>query len=209
MKTWLAIIITGLGISAPLLAQESEKPKTPQGTKIAVVNVQRVFDEYWKAKQFKADLEESLLPYKAKAKKLADQVKMWKDDLNVGKVRPEQRNEYLDAIKQNRRDLEEFSAMIQKDLGAKQEQNLVILWKEINEGIAAVAKAQGYQLVLGYNTPPNPETLSFQSRKQPRFQALDLGGLVPLYMDESIDITNIVIYNFNAGRREPKKSPSN
>lgn len=207
MKTSFATIITGLCISTPLLAQESEKPKAPQGTKIAVVNVGRVFAEYWKSKQLKAELEDTLLPYKAKAKRLTNEAKEWEDALRGSGLSPSQKDRTREAIRMNRLELEEMSTIIQKDLGAKQEQNLVILWKEINEGISAVAKSQGYHLVLGFNNPPDPGIFSLQSSRHPKLRAIDLGGFVPLYIDESIDITRIVIYNFNAFRPESRKSP--
>jgi Skp family chaperone for outer membrane proteins len=205
MKTWLAIIITGLCISTPLLAQESEKPKTPQGTKIAVVNVGLVFSKYWKAKQQKTELEETLLPYKANAKRLADEAKMWEDALNSGgDLTPSQKDKTKEAIRKNCLELEDMSAKIQKDLGKKQEENLMILWKDLNDGITAVAKAQDLHIVLGYGVQ-NP----FQSVCIKK-QGLDHGYAVPLYIHESIDITEIMIYLMNSTEpRSRKKSPAN
>ena len=56
----------GGGGAAPAQAQA--------GTKVGVVNIGLVFNQYRRAQAFKADLEKTLEPFKAKAKKLTDEI---------------------------------------------------------------------------------------------------------------------------------------
>ena len=168
-----------------------------QGTKIAVVNIGKVFNEYTRAKAFKAELESTLKPYKDKAKTLNDQITGWEKALKDGTVKPQDKDNYVAAITKNRRELEDMSLQIQKDLGHRQEQNLVTLWKEVDMGIAAVAKSQNYQIVFGYGDPIEKDLLSLFPNVNRKMQAMDLGSTVPLYIDPNNDISAIVVYNLN------------
>ena len=78
MKTSFAVIITGLCISTPLFAQDSGKPKASQGTRIAVVNIGVVMNDYSGTRSFKTMLDERLLPYIEKIQKLKDQNAIWR-----------------------------------------------------------------------------------------------------------------------------------
>src|ERR1700686_2168534 len=133
LVTGFAALIAGAYGSSYLFAGGggAQPAAATHGTKIAVVNIGQVFNEYERAKAFKADLERTLQPYKDKGKKLADQIAAWKEDLKKPTLDPRQRSQYEDSIKANQRQLEDMSAEIQRVLGSKQEENLVTLWKEV------------------------------------------------------------------------------
>ena len=70
-------------------------------------------------------------------------------------------------------------------------------------GIEAVAKAYGYQIVLGYGDPMEKDILNQFPNVNRKMQAMDLGSTVPLYIHGSVDISSIVVHNLNAWL-EPK-----
>lgn len=205
-----AAVIAGVAGSTFLFAQApgAVQPVQSQGTKVGVVNIGQVFNQYTRAKAFKADLENTLAPYKDKAKKLADQAKGWEDALNSNNYKPEQKDQYIIAIKTNRRELEDMSAKIQKELGTKQEQNLVTLWKEVDMGITAVAKSQGYHIVLGYGDPMEKELLHLFPNVNRKMQAMDAGSTVPLFVSARADLSDEVARNLNNRVRQSKKGAS-
>jgi Skp family chaperone for outer membrane proteins len=190
----LAGVVAG---SNYLFANGPSTVQPQQGTKIAVVNIGQVFNQYTRAIAFKKDLEGTLKPFKDKAKTLTDQITGWENALREGKVQEKDKEQYINAIKQNKRELEDMGSRIQKDLGQRQEQNLVTLWKEVDMGIAAVAKSQGYQIVLGYGDPIEKDLLNLFPNVNRKMQAMDLGSTVPLYVDAANDISGIVVFNLN------------
>jgi Skp family chaperone for outer membrane proteins len=180
------------------------QPVQQQGTKVAVVNIGKVFNEYVRAVAFKKDLEATLAPFKDKAKKITDDIQKWETALKTPGMVPEKdKEQYIAAIKNARRTLEDMGAQIQSDLGKRQEQNLVTLWKEVDMGIAAVARNQGYHIVLGYGDPAQKELLDLFPNVNRKMQAMDLGSSVPLYIDPANDISHIVVFNLNKWA-EPK-----
>jgi Skp family chaperone for outer membrane proteins len=194
-----AALLAGVVVGASYLfaSGPSPVPVQQQGTKIAVINIGKVFNQYTRAIAFKKNLEENVKPFKDKAKTLNDQIVGWEKALKDGTVAAKDKDNYILAITKNRRDLEDLSVQMQKDLGSKQEQNLVTLWKEVDMGITAVAKAQGYQIVLGYGDPMDKDLLHLFPNVNRKMQAMDLGSTVPLYVDPANDISDIVVFNLN------------
>lgn len=117
----LAVLLLAIS-NVPAVPQLKDSP-TPGGTRVAVVNIGYVFNNYDKAKKFKAALEQDFEPFKAKAKKLNDEMNEWQAAINagngadIGKLQA--------AIQSNKRDMDELSTERQRLLGKKQEENLV------------------------------------------------------------------------------------
>ena len=168
------------------------------GTKIAVVNIGLVFNQYQRAQAFKADLEKTLEPFKAKAKKLTDEMKAWADETRKPGFKIEMKPTYDNAILKNQRELEDMDREIKSLLGKKQEENLVTLWKEVNTGVERVAQAYGFQIVLGYGDPMDKETLHLFPNVNRKMQAMDLGSTVPLYVHNSVDLSQAIADTLNS-----------
>src|SRR5262249_24212562 len=134
--TGFVAVLAGAYGSSFLFAQGGGgAPAQQQGTRVAAVNIGKVFNEYKRAIAFKTELEHTLAPYKEKAKKYTDQIKVLEDELRKPTLTETQKAQYTDSIKTNKRALEDMSADISRLLGKKQEDNLVTLWKEVNMGI--------------------------------------------------------------------------
>ena len=194
-----AALIAGAYGSSYLFAQQagSAKPAAQQGTKIAVVNIGQVFNQYKRAVAMKTELEQTLKPYTDKGKTLTDQIKAWEDELRKPQLDPAKAGQYQDSIKAHKRTLEDMSAEITRLLGKKQEDNLVTLWKEVNMGIKAVGEAYGFQIVLGYGDPMEKNLLDQFPNVNRKMQAMDLGSTVPLYVHGSVDLSQAVVDTLN------------
>src|SRR6185437_1549136 len=153
MLAGLAVLASGAFLSSYLFAQAPAAPASTAGTKVACINVGQVFNSYTRAKGFKDDLEHAVKPFKEKGKKLVDDIKKWQEDASKPGFDPKQRDNYENAIKKNKRELEDMQAEIQTLIGQKQKDNMMTLWKEINMGIKACADSSGYQIVLAYGDP--------------------------------------------------------
>jgi Skp family chaperone for outer membrane proteins len=168
------------------------------GTKIAVVNIGLVFNQYKRAIAFKAELEKTLEPFKAKAKKLNDEAKAWHDDTRKQGFDIKNKPTYDAAILKNQRELEDMDREIKVLLGKKQEENLVTLWKEVNTGIERVAQAYGFQIVLGYGDPMDKATLNLFPNVNRKMQSMDQGSTVPLYVHGSVDLSQAIADTLNS-----------
>ena len=200
LVTGFAALIAGAYGTSYLFAQGGGAPAAPaaqQGTRVAVVNIGHVFNKYKRAVAFKDDLESTLKPFKEQAKKLADHIKVYEDELRKPGLPPTTQEQYQSSITKDKRQLEDMSRDISKMLGKKQEDNLVTLWNEVNMGIKACAEGYGFQIVLGYGDPIDDKVLNLFPNVNRKMQAMDLGSSVPLYIHGSVDISNVVVTTLN------------
>jgi Skp family chaperone for outer membrane proteins len=195
-----AVTLAGTYGSSHLFAQTPAGGGGAQasaGTKIAVVNIGLVFNQYKRAQAMKAELEKTLDPFKTKAKKLTDEMKAWSDEIRKPNFDLKNKATYEAAIVKNQRELEDMDREIKALLGKKQEDNLVTLWKEVNTGIERVSQAYGFQMVLGFGDPMEKETLNLFPNVNRKMQAMDLGSTVPLYVHGSVDLSQAVADTLN------------
>jgi Skp family chaperone for outer membrane proteins len=200
----LAIIILGSATASGSAQPVASKPEPP-ALRFAVVNVGHVFNEYDKAQAFKKGLEQSLAPFKEEAARINNDIKAWEaaiEKKNFGAVSKE---EYEERIIEGKRRLEDMSRDIQKLHGKKQEQNLVILWKEVQAGIKTYAEQNNIDVVFGYGDPMDKELLDLFPNVNRKMQAMDLGSTVPLFVTPRAEIGDAVVKLLNTQYREQKK----
>jgi Skp family chaperone for outer membrane proteins len=194
--TGFAALIAGAIVTNHLFAQGGAAPQQ-QGTKIAVINIGHVFNNYVRAKAFKTELEKAFEPYKTKAKKLTDDMKVYEEEMRKPGTPANVIEQKQALIKRNKRELEDLSIEMQNSLGKRQEDNLITLWKEVNMGITKVSEAYGFQIVLGYGDPLDKGMMDLFPNINRKMQAMDAGGAVPLYVHGSIDLSHAVTETLN------------
>ncbi len=190
-------LITGAYFASQLVAQAPGATQQPAGTRVAVINIGKVFHEYVRAVAVKKELEELLKPHKDAAKVLIDQMNKWQADLKSPGFDPKLKDQYERGILDNKRKLEDLQLNVQKLVSKRQEDNLVTLWKEVKMGIDRVATTYGFQIVLAYGDPIEKEMLELFPNINRKMQAMDGGAVVPLYVHDSIDITPVVVTILN------------
>jgi Skp family chaperone for outer membrane proteins len=198
--TGVAVLAGGAYFGSRLFAQPpagAPATQTPTGTRVAAINIGAVFNNYIRAKEFKDELEKALAPYKAKAKSKQDEMKLWHDESMKPTVDQKRKDECEGQLRRLKRELEDMNLEVNKLVLKKQEDNLVTLWREVNMGIDAVAKAYAFQVVLGYGDPMEKDDLMKFPNINRKMQAMDLGSTVPLYVHGSIDISTVVTQTLN------------
>ena len=177
-----------------------------QGTRVAVVNIGAVLTKYEKAKTFKAEMEGTLKPFKDEAEKIKKNVLAYQEAVQKT-TDTKLRDQYEQALRVLKRQLEDLDIEARKKLGSKQEQNLIQLYKEVSDHIQAVANANGIHLVLGYGEPPDANLFTFMNINR-KLSAMDMGSTVPLFYHPSLDISETVIASLNRAYTSTSATPT-
>ncbi len=175
---------------------QTPAPQTAAAPKVAVVNIGKVFQQYSKAQTFKKEMEETLKPYKDAAKAIqAHVVKLTEE----GKAEKDQqrREAYDKAITENRRKLEDMDRDVRKLVGKKQEEQLQVLWRDVNNIVKAYSNTNGIQIVMGYGDPTEAMEIEGIPNIGRKMNALDMGSTVCLYSAPGTDISDGVIATLN------------
>jgi Skp family chaperone for outer membrane proteins len=190
--TWMVAALTAVGMLG--LAGQARAQNT--GTRVAVVNIGTVFTKYQKAINFKSEMEATLKPFKDRAEKIKKDVLAYQQGIQNPQTDPKLKEQYDQAIRALKRQLEDLDLEARKSIGAKQETHLIQLYKEVTTHIQAVASSNGIHIVLGYGEPPDADLMSFQNINR-KLTGMDMGGTVPLYFHSSLDISELVVTSLN------------
>jgi outer membrane protein len=187
MNVWKKLILTVM-LTAGLAWAASAQ------TRIASVDLSKVFADYWKTKQAtlaleerKADLIKELESLNADKKKLLEQYQKLNAEANDQAVSPEEREKRKKATEAKLKDLKDsdesikqFTVRSDTDLKSQFQRMRNNVLGEIKETVNAKAKAGGYSLVLDSAA----ETVN--------------GTRVFLYSNGENDLTTAVLEQLNA-----------
>jgi Skp family chaperone for outer membrane proteins len=164
-------------------------------TRVAVVNIGAVLTKYEKAKTIKAEMEQTLKPFKEEAEKIKKNLIAY-GEASQKTTDAKLREQYDQAQRVLKRQLEDLDLEARKKLSTRQEQNLIQLYTEVTKHIEAVANANGIHLVLGFGEPPDANLLTYMNINR-KLSAMDMGSTVPLFYHQSLDISETVISSLN------------
>jgi Skp family chaperone for outer membrane proteins len=186
-------------------------PAANAGTRVAVVNVGTVFAKYEKAQEFKIQLQKLVEPYKTKAEGWRKEMIQYDEAIKRGDNKVDGKayaKEALEkAILERKRALEDMDREVRNLIGTKQEQQLVQLWKEINEGIRTYGQQRGFHMVFGYGDPIEAKDLETFANINRKMQGMDLGAVCPLYVANGLDISDEVVASLNARHKQSNPAP--
>jgi outer membrane protein len=186
-NSWQRLILT-VTLSTMLAGVASAQ------SRIASVDLSKVFTDYWKTKQAtqaleerKADLIKELEGFNDEKKKLLEQYQRLNAEANDQAVSTEEREKRkkateakLKELKENDESIKQFTARSDTDLKSQFQRMRNNVLGEIKETVSAKAKAGGYSLVLDSAA----ETIN--------------GTRVFLYSNGENDLTTVVLEQLNA-----------
>jgi Skp family chaperone for outer membrane proteins len=203
-------LLTGVFAGAGSLhAQQPGVPGMPQSmpsvaaTKVGVVNMGLLFTKYEKAMFLKKELETELAPLKAKAeqiKTIVDQHVRYLQDPKFKGKDPAQEEVSRKAVKDGERQLQDLYEQARKQIGKKQETQLVMLYREIHQNVQAYAQRNGYHVIFAYGDPPDGDLFTPQNVNR-KMMGMDSGAAVPLYVQANLDVSQEVLHQMNAAYR--------
>lgn len=217
MKRFLLIVAAVSAVSTAfvvsrLAAQQGAAPvpapvQAPAVTRVALINVAKVFQEYDKAKFYKDEMQRLAEPKRLLRDKLAKEIISWKQAMTDPKFDPAQKERYERGIVNNQRQLEDLDREMRQMLGEKNEQQYVQLYKDVSDAVQRYAQANNFHVVLAYIEPTqgDPFTITNILRK---VQGMDMGGTVTgMFMAPGVDISSAVVDLMNQNYRAAAGSP--
>jgi Skp family chaperone for outer membrane proteins len=172
-------------------------PAPQPTTKIAVLNLSYVVKNYQKFVRFSAEMKSVMQNYEMRVKgkqatleSLAKEIK----DKGPGISAPD-RDRLEKALVQANRELEDITKEGKTYLTKRNDEQLVVLYREVQDTAIRYAQARGYEMVLHFNdalaSSPEYYSVSNVARK------IQAGALIPLFVNPSLDISYQVVQTLN------------
>jgi Skp family chaperone for outer membrane proteins len=188
-------IMTGVYLASRLWAQDT---RTTSTQRIAFVNLARVYQGYQKFKIFQAEVKTIKETYQPKLDQLQKNIIKWKAELQDPKMQDKiNREAWEEAIKKAQREGEDLVLKLRKEMGKKDEEQMLQLYREIDEAIKSVARPRGYSAVLSYADVAPQTGLDIMAVKS-KLETVSMGGISPVYFDPAFDLTATVIDTLNS-----------
>jgi Skp family chaperone for outer membrane proteins len=205
---WLAAGIAALALATYFGTQISAQGGGAQaGGRIGVVNVGTVFTKFKKATMFKEELQKKVLPFKDKMDKWRKEMIEYQDLIQKGDFSKYKKEDLEKAVVERKRALEDTDREVRNLVGKQSEEQLVHLWREINDGVQKVAATNGFAVVFGYGDPMDPKELHTFANINRKMQGMDMGGITPLFVAGGLDISEQVVQTLNAQYQGAAGSP--
>jgi Skp family chaperone for outer membrane proteins len=165
----------------------------PASRGVAVFNVPKVMREYQKWAYFAAEVNKERMEKQALLAKKDNELLELKNQLQKETVKAKQ-DELAAQMTALQRQLEDAGKMARKEIDEKSMTHLRTLMGELKTVVDAVAKTNGFDLVLAYPDASTPEELN-----SPMYLEMKLRqtAAVPFYVSPNIDITAVVIQTLN------------
>ena len=173
-------------------------------TKIATVDLRKLFDNYWKTKTAQAAIQERAAQLDKDDKGMKEDLKKGSDDyqklllqVNDQGISSEERerrkqaaDEKLKQLQGSKTAIEQFERQAQTTLGEQRQRMRENILGEIKIAVNAKAKSEGYTLVLDSAS----ETVN--------------GTLTVVYTNGENDMTDAILSQLNAGARIDVTNPA-
>jgi Skp family chaperone for outer membrane proteins len=185
-----ALVLIGAG----RLWAESQDEKPAPRTRIGLINLTYVIKNYSKYQHFQEEIKQIVAPLqkhdqklRAQLDKLRAQAQTKKEDSSLVPVKAEDLEEKAKKIQ---RELEDNSEKAKRILGKRSDEEMRLLYRDVEQTAKRYAAAHELDLVLHYN---DAITEADYYSTQNIARKLNTGALMPLYMTPGVDISKELV----------------
>jgi Skp family chaperone for outer membrane proteins len=189
----IAALGVAVYVASQVWAQTSGRGQDKQ-LKIAVINLPLVIKKYKKYEVYEAELKKYVEAQQAVEEKSRATLMRLNTELQKQDPTGNEHDKLEEKIKDEKRKLEDLNMEFKKEFTKKQEQQLVTLYREVEEMVQRIAESNNISLVLQYG-----DVIDKKDAYNPRIiQHKVLGGVcMPMYSAPGMDISEYVYKYLN------------
>jgi Skp family chaperone for outer membrane proteins len=181
----------------------------PAQTRVALVNTVQVIKSYHKYKTFEDEQRRLAKPFEEKNKAYQDNLKEWQKVLENPQATPQQKEEAEKQIKERKRQIEDNAGEFKRILAKKSDEQLVQLYREVEDAVKRYAGSNGFHIVLQFDERTNPAEIYTPMNIQRKIQgSAATGATVPVFIAPGLDITPGVVTLLNGAPAAAQNAPA-
>jgi Skp family chaperone for outer membrane proteins len=169
------------------------RPAATAQTKVAMLNLRWVIKNYAKYQQF---IDAMKVEEKKYVEQLTGKQKLLEAKAKEAEKATEKQREAIEQEARNiQRDMEDIKLQARKVVAQRSNDEMVKVYKEVRDAAYRHATSQGFDLVLHFEGPADPNEVDSPVLVTRNMNA---GGCVPLYWNPALDISGHVLKALNA-----------
>jgi Skp family chaperone for outer membrane proteins len=187
----VAICATSYSAAQPGGAPGGSEPRT----RVALVNLAQVIKNYQKVISFQNEVKGLLQPYQDKAKGIQQQIEAHTKELQKTDLQPPKREELEKNLRVWQRQLEDLNNDAKTFWTKKNDEQMVILYKEVMDTAQRYAVSHNFELVMHYNDATTDMPEYWHPGNVAR--KIQAGACIPMYIHPGMEITKAVVDTLN------------
>lgn len=191
---------------APPAGGTPPPPTTPARSdppRIAAFNVAMLMKKFDKWQYYAVTMENARITAAIELLKVRNEIQAMSEKL-AQTTELKQRDALIDAIKQKTFDFEKLERQKKDQLDADASKHLKELFSDVNQVVAGVVEANGYDIVFAYPEATTKEEAESQNYIDLKLRAT---AAMPFYVGKRADITEVMISTLNKYRPAPGPTP--
>ncbi len=175
------------------------RPSAAPRTKIALLNLTYVISYYEKYKAYKDEMKRQAQPYEDRIKKDQADYELLGKEMSAPTPPTEARRQEIETrMKADKRDVQDANDEAKVKLAKEASDQMVLLYREVQQASGKYAAAHDFDMVLQYNEPLEGKDYYSAANVERKMGA---GALIPLYYTPNMEISQDVLAMLNASYR--------
>jgi len=195
----VAVGVLALGVMVyvgRLWAQTGAPAAAPEPrTRVALLNLNYVIKKYGKFVAFQDEIKRVVGPYQTQDQQTKARAEQLAKEARAPTTPANRREEIQNEMKGLQRKVQDLKEEFEKVVGKRQEEQLKILYKDVQDASHRYAMAHNFDLVLHYNDATTSDEYYSGANIARKIQA---GACMPLYAAPGMDISEQVVASLNA-----------
>ena len=197
-------LILGTLVIAGRSSSEPKKTPAPR-TRIALINLSQVIKGYHKYQDFQTEIKDDIKKFQDKNREIQDNLSAVQKTLADATATAAQKIDGEKQVRDLKRQLEDLNSEAKTTLGKKSDNQMVFLYKEVQQAAQRYAQAHDIEMVLHYNDADEKTTEAEYWSSANVARKMQAGALMPVYIAPGLDVSAEIIETLNASRRTEKK----
>jgi Skp family chaperone for outer membrane proteins len=175
------------------------QPGASGGTRVATVNMYVVMKNYKKVEVYKNEITKLAEPFETKMKELQKNYDQWVTYSKTPNLSEADKNKATQALTTLKRQMEDHRTEAQKVLMKRGQEQIVQVYREIEDAVQKYAASNGIHLVLHYLEPVGSEVYTATNVDRKMNGPGNVGACSPIFIAPSgVDISNEVVHVLNS-----------
>jgi Skp family chaperone for outer membrane proteins len=184
--------------AAPATPTRSDPPR------IAAFNVAMLMKKFDKWQYYAVTMENARIDAAIELLKMRNEIVKWQESLQ-GITEKAKQDQLIEQIKEKQFAFEKRERTLKDQLDADASKHLKELFTDVNQVVAGVVEANGYDIVFAYPEATTKEEAESQNYIDLKLRAT---AAMPFYVAKRVDITDVMIATLNKHRPMPGAMPA-
>ncbi len=194
----------GVYVSTKLWAQPAAQPQQHVQTRIGILNMGYVLKNYQKVDAYTVEMKENFKKFDDSLKAKNGEIEMRTKQAQDTNLTPAQREACAKEVTNLNRQLEDMNNDMKKFIGTKTDEQMVTIYKEIQEAAMRYAMSQGLDLILTHIDAVKQEDFLNPMNVMGKMQQR---ACMPLYYNKGMDVSADIVDSLNKNYQASKAAP--